>query len=503
MSQAQKSLSGNFIPFLRQILWHELGMTSLVVMELTWILPWFRSITPNIQAKTGTASFFVLLVFFLVISYTNRILRIFKLRPWYHRLVMIAILLIGIFSISNILVYPGLSLGFGEILYQIYISVQNSLNIIPEGFIVILMTLFIWWRGIVVSIGTLEIRTTERKFRLGILSLGVFAIIFRGEQIIYLLHVLPIYFAAGLLAVTFSRTRSLGRGITAYRLPYTGSWFMGMFLLTGLTIWVGLIVGRLLQSEPAYRFYEFFSTIFNRLLTYLEIILLPVIEFLFYVVEKVIEFLSRYIDPESFKGFMDQFQEQPATEMPFEQGESAFQLPPEAIAAIILLLLAGLVILFVRRANREQRYGIPEITDEGETVYRSRTFRSRVEKFLDQVLDGFETIRKFGIGRRMIAATVIRRIYSHMLELAADLGQPRDLAETPYEFQRKLVQIFPNQVERIGLITNAYVQVRYGEIPEEDQIIAQVEEAWSSIEKEARSVWRNMRENDKYGIGRE
>jgi hypothetical protein len=268
---------------------------------------------------------------------------------------------------------------------------------------------------------------------------------------------------------------------------------MGLVFLTAITIGAGYFVGQLLQSGPAYLVYEFFSKSFNKLLTYLEIILLPIVEILMYVAEKVIEFLSRFVDPESFEGLLDQLQEQPPVELPLEQGETAFRLPPEAIAAIIVLLLAGLVVLLVRRANRRQRYGIPEVMDEGETVFKPETIRSRVQRFFDQIQEGLDIIRKFGVGRRMIAAAVIRRIYRRLLDLAADLGKPRDLDETPYEFQEKLVQIFPNQGEQVELITNSYVQVRYGEIPEEEHIIALVEEAWSSIEKEARSRVRIMR----------
>ena len=493
MTSGQKTLSLNLRLYLRQMLWNELGLISLLVMELMWLLPWFRSITPTIQARRPASSFVAFLVFFLITTFSNRVLRMTALRTAVHPIIMINLLLLGIYSLLSILVYPDMGLSLGEILGRTLVSLENILEMIPEGFIVILMCIYLWWRGLAISsMGTLEIRSTERKFRLGILTLAAFGIIFRGKQIDYLISALPIYFASGLLAVTFSRTSSLGRGITAYRLPYTGRWFLGMTVITCFTIAAGIVTSRFLQSEVAYSIYDLISQYFNKLISFLEILLLPVVEVFVFLAEKVVDFLSRYIDPEAFKGVVSEFQEQPTPELPFEQGEPLFRLPPEAIAAIVLVVLAGLIILLVRRANQQQRYAVPMIEDGGDTVRRPQKLQSRMRRWLDQVREGIETIRQYGIGRRMIAATIIRRIYTLLLYTAADLGHPRHIAETPYEFQQKLSQIFPHHVEQIGLITNAYVQVRYGEFPEEERIISMVEDAWALVEKEAKRMGRDL-----------
>jgi hypothetical protein len=491
MSLSQKTLSSNFRQYLRQLLLHEFGMTSLLIMELMWLLPWFRSFTPLIQASRAIVSSIALLVFFLSVTFINRFLRILSLRTIIHRIIMITILLMGIYSLTSLLVFPSMGLGLGEIVHRTIISLQNILEVIPEGFIVILVSIYLWWRGLAISsMGTLESRSTERKFRIGILTFAAFAIIFRGNQIDYLISALPVYFAFGLLAVTFSRTSSLGRGITGFRLPYTGRWFVGMAFITSLTVGIGIFVSKLLQSELAYSMYGFFSESFAKLLTLLEIILLPVVELFIFLANKVIEFLSRYIDPESLKGIVDQMQNQPTPELSIEQAEQAFRLPPEVIAVVVLLALTVLIILLVRRANQQQRYGIPEFEDDGDTIRKPRETRSRIRKLLDQFREGFETIQKFGIGRRMIAATIIRRIYTMLLDTASELGHPRYLSETPFEFQQRLFRIFPKLEGEIGLITDAYVQVRYGEIPEEERIISMVEAAWAAIETEAKHVER-------------
>jgi hypothetical protein len=217
------------------------------------------------------------------------------------------------------------------------------------------------------------------------------------------------------------------------------------------------------------------------------------IEVFIYIAEKITEFLSRIIDPESLPGTPDEFQPFPTPEFPFEQGEPLIQISPVVTILIVLLILALLVFLIIRRANRRYRYRVPVIDDEGETIFEPEEIQSRLRRFIYQVREGIELVRTFGLGRQMLAATVIRRIYTRLLNLAADLGYPRQRSETPYEFQKRLMELFPEQRQQVDLITDAYVHVRYGEVPEEDRIIKLVEDAWELIDKEARNLGRGIR----------
>jgi hypothetical protein len=105
---------------------------------------------------------------------------------------------------------------------------------------------------------------------------------------------------------------------------------------------------------------------------------------------------------------------------------------------------------------------------------------------LEQAQDGLDSLRKFGLGRKMLAATVIRRVYAQFLDWAEELGRPRESWETPFEFQRQISMMFPDETDQIALITKAYNQVRYGEFPEEQEIVAKVKEAWEAIRFAAR-----------------
>ncbi len=85
--------------------------------------------------------------------------------------------------------------------------------------------------------------------------------------------------------------------------------------------------------------------------------------------------------------------------------------------------------------------------------------------------------------RRLLAAMRIRWIYYQLVEMAGNLDHPRPAAATPLEYQPTLQRLFPEQAAQVGVITNAYLQVRYGEVPERDEEIQAVSDAWARIEE--------------------
>jgi hypothetical protein len=67
------------------------------------------------------------------------------------------------------------------------------------------------------------------------------------------------------------------------------------------------------------------------------------------------------------------------------------------------------------------------------------------------------------------------------MELSEDLGRPRNPAKTPLEFLPSLNELFPALDVELARITQAYLQVRYGELPETRQEVEEVEKAWARL----------------------
>jgi hypothetical protein len=84
-------------------------------------------------------------------------------------------------------------------------------------------------------------------------------------------------------------------------------------------------------------------------------------------------------------------------------------------------------------------------------------------------------------GQRLLAAARIRRIYAELMILTQDMGKPRPAAQTPLEYLPALAALFPTAQDDLAAITQAYLQVRYGELPETRQEVEVVEKAWARV----------------------
>jgi hypothetical protein len=67
------------------------------------------------------------------------------------------------------------------------------------------------------------------------------------------------------------------------------------------------------------------------------------------------------------------------------------------------------------------------------------------------------------------------------LELAEELGCSRQEAQTPLEFLPVLERSLPGVADELAHITNAYVKVRYGQLPEDNQELVSIEGAWNKV----------------------
>jgi hypothetical protein len=152
-----------------------------------------------------------------------------------------------------------------------------------------------------------------------------------------------------------------------------------------------------------------------------------------------------------------------------------------AISAAILFSISRWLIN-ERRSEQDEREGMIERGDVFSLLRRA--LRDRLDD-LGRSLRGRAGL---GPGQRWLAAAKIRRIYARMMDMANKLGVPRPPASTPLEFQPILEEMLPDAKEDVGLITAAYLRVRYGEIPETNEEIEQVENAWEQVRTTGKEV---------------
>jgi hypothetical protein len=70
-----------------------------------------------------------------------------------------------------------------------------------------------------------------------------------------------------------------------------------------------------------------------------------------------------------------------------------------------------------------------------------------------------------------------------MSALAASYGYARASAQTPYEYRQRLGELWPQGRAESDLITQAFVRVRYGELPESNEELQELHRAWERLRR--------------------
>ena len=158
------------------------------------------------------------------------------------------------------------------------------------------------------------------------------------------------------------------------------------------------------------------------------------------------------------------------------QPETALSFVINRIILLVFLLAVVVLVLFLLERYFSRRRLAAR---DGEVMGHGK----RMEEDLVAEGVGQRLLRRFGLLRRLRAASV-RRLYNQMSRAAAAHGYARGAAETPYEYLPTLAEAWPNGRDETHMITEAYVRVRYGEVPENNQELLVLRDAWSRLEKQ-------------------
>jgi hypothetical protein len=169
------------------------------------------------------------------------------------------------------------------------------------------------------------------------------------------------------------------------------------------------------------------------------------------------------------------------------------QLKPFYLWALLLMLVA--IILFGVRKYilKEERVQEQEVSDLTNDEDLFQMLRSALRRGWDKLAENLEDLLGMRQARRLLAAARIRRIYAHLLEMSAKLDRPRPASRTPLEFMPQLESLFPTLTQEVKTITDAYLLVRYGEVPETPDVLSRVESAWKLVSVEGKEKIKEKR----------
>ncbi|MBN2502209.1 MAG: DUF4129 domain-containing protein [Anaerolineales bacterium] len=490
--------------------WRLLAILALVLMELTWEVLWFLSLLPADLIIPRVRAFTVFGVILLAAYVFIRLVNTLRLRVIFRQVVMVGVLVAGTVLGIRFLLYPG---GISEAgLFQYALLVFSRIGIrIPVEFFMFFVAFLLWWRGISLAGRIIGVQEVLGRFRLGFGMFLVFILVHTFDPIPGISGLIYLFLFAVLVAMIAARISTLryhrGGQCGYFDLRWAlGSLAATMVLIVLAVLAVGL-VGQanrilldityilwnlavlvvLIVSAPfviiLFVLFEWFLT---RAHQSLQETILAIVENLTNVILATVDLLQS-----SFTTLMQQISD-------FLQ---RFNL--DAWLGVFLrlrrytlwlFLAGGIVFIFwiagkkvfserdSARVIDEERGSVEDVDDLLEILRKAILQRAQ------KAAEGLRRIGGLRSDRRLLAAARIRRIYAKLMLLCERLEAPRLEAQTPNEYLPTLKMLFPLHYAEVELLTDAYVRVRYGELPEGEQELRGIEAAWKRVREQGELV---------------
>ncbi len=352
--------------------------------------------------------------------------------------------------------------------------------------VIFFLIVIMWQRGLRLTSRSFEIEQAGFRLRLGIL-IAPLAIWFNYVGIGW--NTTPfilLFFLAGLMAIALIRAEQLEQERSGFSASLSPRWLTYIFAATLFTVSIAGSLAAMISGDSLYTAVGWMAPLINAIKAGGTVIIRtilhiaqPIIALLAYIIDSLALWLARiaannWIDPQ-IQPTLD-FGELAVT--PGATDVVDVIAPPNLNSRILAILLMVAVVLIVSLFLGR--------------LFRQATFAARNSELIgkqgkqenDEELGlGQRILQQLGLWRRWRAAASVRRIYKQMLKAAEASGFPRSAAETPYEYLTTLAQAWPENTTDSQLITQAYVKVRYGELPETPEELEKLEAAWKQLKE--------------------
>lgn len=468
--RARQALAGRLIG-------KPLGIALGLWARVGWLAPWMLAFLPAVQSGT-TPHLALMLLMAALLGYFSAWLAAVLDAP-------------GLMASAIRLAFLLALLGLGMWAYSGWASAGRGLDRAwpggewRTGWVVLLGLGVAWWRGSRVSGGeALDPDSTVRSLFAGLLLAAAAMFVFPMKAAPGASLFLPAYLGGGLAGVVLGQLSDASRRRGGRPLPFRLRWYGGLLLLVAAVVVLGVVAGAALDAGPLWWVVSMVARLMAALASILERALTPLLELVVRLIGPAFDAWIAWL-----QGLMQGAE--PAAVAPaaplslggedVENSQAASRLLT-ALGSLMRVLLgvAGAAVLLwmaLRTTRRERAPGDEPPADVFEDSERSAG--SGADRGLAGRLRA--ALRLPGRARGLVHALIVRRVYAQLLEWAARQGRRRRPSETPLEFGAALARWRPALQPDLERITQAYLQVRYGERPESCEMIDGVLAAWERV----------------------
>ena len=490
--------------------WREFALLMLVGMEVSWVTPWFRSLTTATYAIPPWQAVLILTTIMLVSLWAVRLMEFLRLRTAIRQVVTFGLLLIGVLVGLKTLLYPNEGISIGQMFTRPIHNMADVRVLIPDEFVVAMTVLIGWWRGIALAQERVGPAVVRDHVVVGVamyVLFGFFNTMVTGETPGSFIYIFTFCSLLGMAAARLSVLGSLRGGRLT---EFDRRWFIGVLLASTVTVSLATFLGNLFSLHVEWIAYIILG-IFGSIALLIWMILTP---FLAMVIEALNRdasgspFVQQISDQvERFQEMMRGLIERISSFVGVNKlAEIITRWAPGIklvlLASIIVLIVVGILIWVALQLWKERKR--KQLAEEQLELYTQKELWHLLQEVLRQrwknLLTGLTNVTDLHKRARLRAAQRIRQVYADLMDLCAELGKPRPEAVTPLEFLPDLFHCFPTHEDHLKLITQAYIRVRYGELPEDLQEVQGIEEAWKLFQKTGKEMLaRQKREKNQPG----
>ena len=459
---------------------HELLYVSWALMEVAFmtpisltLMPWARYWPP------GHVFLWLLLTMFLPLN-LMRFMSLARLsRRWRYLLIFVAFLLTLL--VSNSILVHHTSLFNGQWVRDFFHNLTEARNSlwVRDASLFLVIT-FVWGRGTALLNRQFEIRWIGLFLRVGGLLIAPLIIWLGSARLKWsVAPFLLLFFLAGLTAVSLVRAEELERKRSGHSAFLSPRWVSSIIGTTFLITFLASSLAAIISGEativimgwltPLWSAVSFTVTAVVAVFTFLALpIILIITQFVEQVAQVAVGLLNLWpnnTEPEQ-EFFNDTLFK--LTDI----AEITLNMPPVGKIIVFGLVLAAVFLAVIGLYN----------------WYRLAMVATHTSQNIKKPSKVVETIthnlKRFGFLHHWYATTSIRRVYQQMSRAATANGYPRGKSETPYEYIQSLLNVWPQHKADVHLIIEAYINVRYGEVPETKAELNHILQTWKRLERQ-------------------
>jgi hypothetical protein len=480
------------------------GLTQIIpvmaiLMEVLWVYAWMVWISGLAAlAWTGTPLNFLSCA---ILAIATELLAYFSLsRKWSLRRVRTVVLLS---SFLLLMLLVRLNLGGGYIFWNgtwVYYASKHT----PQIVVGLLFGVYFIWRGISVGRQQNTFSDIYRRFLFGLAGIVILLVIWgiSGGQISSIWSNAGIYtvlfFGVGLLTLAIANLETLRVELLQHQeaaSSFSRRWLSMLIALVLAILGMSIAVASIFSSNIASTLVHGLAIMGNWLLTAFLYALYPIAfiaSLLYYVAKFLLSLITHGKPPEQLQPTNPQDWQQ------LVQNQSPTHIPDAVLMALkwglialvvvlIVLLLARILVRFSQNRTEE------DIEEVHETLWSWRVFSADLRFLIAWLFRWMRRRRPTRLGvdplEYIIASTdkntdrvfTVRELYRALLWEGRQIGSPRRISETPYEYRRRLMPEIEKAASEVDSITEAYILERYGGLKTEPEKLRLLNRLWHSL----------------------